>query len=93
MVNAPALTTATACNNALIGVGATIAEGNHLCAGIIATLLTPSKNSNNKIVQFVSETLPANMPPGVNSNVPVAVHVQIIAGKNSTNEVPKSIAR
>ena len=41
MVNTPAFTTATACNKADTGVGATIAEGSHLWNGINAALPMP----------------------------------------------------
>ncbi|AHX08282.1 hypothetical protein ECHSTV_0770 [Ehrlichia chaffeensis str. Saint Vincent] len=41
MVNTPDFTTATACNNALTGVGATMACGNHKCVGINAAFPIP----------------------------------------------------
>ena len=41
MVKTPALTTATACSNALTGVGATIAAGSQKCSGITAALPMP----------------------------------------------------
>ena len=40
--NTPALTTATACSNALTGVGATIAAGSQKCNGITAALPMPN---------------------------------------------------
>ena len=42
MAKTPALTTATACNSALTGVGATIAAGSQKCSGITAALPIPN---------------------------------------------------
>ena len=47
--NTPALTTATACNNALTGVGATIAVGSQEWIGIQAALANPSKKQKNTV--------------------------------------------
>jgi len=58
----PTFTTATACNRALTGVGATMAEGSHECTGTIAALPMPSKKRKNITVSIVSEHDPARMP-------------------------------
>ena len=42
IVKTPAFTTATACNSALTGVGATIAAGSQKCSGITAALPMPN---------------------------------------------------
>ena len=48
IVNTPTFTTATACNKAETGVGATIAAGNQECSGMIAALATPKMNKASK---------------------------------------------
>jgi len=70
MVKTPAFTTATACNSALTGVGATMADGNQRCTGIRAALPMPKQNRQTRIVRPVTLSLSVRTPPGVNCSVP-----------------------
>ena len=55
MPKTPALTTATACSNALTGVGATIALGSQEWTGIQAALANPSKKQKKMICSVMAE--------------------------------------
>ena len=63
MAKTPALTTATACNKALTGVGATMAAGSHRWKGINAAFPIPNTNSANKMPTTGPDALPERMPP------------------------------
>ena len=53
MQNTPTFTTATACNSADTGVGATIALGNYEWKGMIPALAKPKTNSSKRNVTSV----------------------------------------
>ena len=91
MENTPAFTTATACNNADTGVGATMAAGNHLWKGINAAFPIPKANKANKNGTYSFEILPFKTPFGAKSKLPVSTQTTIMAGSKKTIEVPTNI--
>ena len=74
-LNAPAFTTATACSNALTGVGATMAAGSHRWEGMRATFPMPNTYNMRSTPTIGPVSLPARMPPGANSTVPATTQV------------------
>ena len=75
-VNTPALTTATACNSALTGVGATMAAGSQRCIGISAALPMPYMYRMNRVPSTGAPMSPlasalVNTPPCLNASSPV----------------------
>ena len=93
IVKTPALTTATACNSALTGVGATIALGSHLWNGIKAALPIPKANKASNKPVVIESAFPDKIPPGVKSRVPAKLEVQRIAGIKNNIEVPSKIIK
>ena len=63
----PAFTTATACNKAETGVGATIAAGSQKWNGTKAALPIPKQKSTNKIANSILLKLVGRIPPCENS--------------------------
>lgn len=85
----PDFTTATVCKRALTGIDATMAEGNHLCSGIIAIFAVPKIKQNNKILVPSGLILPTKIPCLAKSSVPVISYMAIIAGSKNITEEPK----
>ena len=92
-VNTPAFTTATACNSAETGVGATMAAGNQRWKGISAALPMPNMYSANSTISTPSEAAPPKMPPSVKSKVPVSCQVQMMATSWKAMEVVSRMPR
>ncbi|GFZ83080.1 hypothetical protein RLOatenuis_3270 [Rickettsiales bacterium] len=90
IVNTPALTTATACKNALTGLGAAIALGSQLCIGIRAALPAPYAKSSSKNVDLAGDIW-GNIPPSTKSSVPARLNVKTIARKKNNREDPNNI--